>query len=67
MAKEEERSKNVHKANLHSLINCVNALDELYSKIDVKIKDKKDYWPITKILEAKVHFKYFFIIFFLDL
>lgn len=56
ITKEEETSKNVHKSNLHSLINCVNALDELYLKIDAKINDEKEYWPMTKVLAGKVFF-----------
>uniref|UniRef100_A0A915E8Q1 Exocyst complex component 2 n=1 Tax=Ditylenchus dipsaci TaxID=166011 RepID=A0A915E8Q1_9BILA len=52
--KEEETSKNIHKANLNSLINCVDALSDLHLKIDGKIKADKKSWPVTSNLAGKI-------------
>uniref|UniRef100_A0A0N4ZV59 Exocyst complex component 2 n=1 Tax=Parastrongyloides trichosuri TaxID=131310 RepID=A0A0N4ZV59_PARTI len=48
----EERGKDRHKANLYSLINCVDALDSLHSK--VKIEKNTRGWPLTSNLHDKV-------------
>lgn len=50
--KEEEISRNVRKANLNSLIDCVNALAFLHLKMDNEIKNGN--WPIAKVLSKKV-------------
>lgn len=53
IAKEEECSKNVHKANLFPLISCVDALSSLHAKIQEKA-DKNEDWPITSKLAGRV-------------
>lgn len=54
ITKEEETSKNIHKANLNSLISCVDALSSLNGKINETAKQGKNSWPVTGILAAKV-------------
>lgn len=49
---EKKTSKDVHKANLHALISCVDALHKLYNNMDQEKKAKG--WPLTKALNAEV-------------
>lgn len=54
ITKEEETSKSLHKANLNSLINCVDALTELHTKMEQKVKrEKKGPCPLTESLAKK--------------
>ncbi|KAI1724959.1 exocyst complex component sec5 domain-containing protein [Ditylenchus destructor] len=54
ITKEEETSKNIHKANLNSLISCVDALSSLNGKISETAKQGKKSWPVTGTLAAKI-------------
>lgn len=59
--KEKKTSKDVHKSNLYSLINCVDALNQLYTRIDQEKKARG--WPLTTILNVKVSVYQFSMIF----
>lgn len=52
IAKGRESSKDVHKSNLHSLIQCVKALDTLHLTVE---SDRDNHgWPLTTDVAAKV-------------
>jgi hypothetical protein len=55
----DQSAKELHKANLYSLISCVDSLAELQSKLQLErntrgwpltrdVDDKVDYWSITR-------------------
>uniref|UniRef100_A0A914GQI7 Exocyst complex component 2 n=1 Tax=Globodera rostochiensis TaxID=31243 RepID=A0A914GQI7_GLORO len=52
IAREEECSKNLHKANLFLLISCVDALTSLHSQIQAKAISED--WPITAKVTGKI-------------
>uniref|UniRef100_A0AC35TML4 Exocyst complex component 2 n=1 Tax=Rhabditophanes sp. KR3021 TaxID=114890 RepID=A0AC35TML4_9BILA len=51
MISEEKKGKDMHKANLYSLINCVDAVDSLHAKL--KIERNTRGWPLTNNLNDK--------------
>lgn len=52
IAKDEKTTKELHKNNLYSLINCVDALNSLNSKMQQERNTRG--WPLTKGLAEKV-------------
>ncbi|KAK0425378.1 hypothetical protein QR680_009169 [Steinernema hermaphroditum] len=49
---EAESSKDVHKANLHSLISCVDALANFHDRLQLERNTRG--WPLSKNLSEKV-------------
>uniref|UniRef100_A0A7E4UPL3 Exocyst complex component 2 n=1 Tax=Panagrellus redivivus TaxID=6233 RepID=A0A7E4UPL3_PANRE len=50
--KEKKTSKDVHKANLFALISCVDALHQLYTRVEEEKKTRG--WPLTTTLAVKI-------------
>lgn len=54
-AREEEKSSaDVHRANLYSLISCVDALAALHDRLQLEKNTRG--WPLTKNIYEEVNF-----------